>query len=245
MMYFSYFSEDDIVVAFWSQWNFASVVIPSLLVRTVFLQVSPLIELACLWKMSRFWENYLTYLKKRCHWGYCQLGGKKNFILLNVMWKCTVANHWSLSDCLSQKGSLRLKVHLGKKKKKKLFKNVIVEKGPKKSSFLRRWSACFAAENGLQRKRLISADLFSLVSWGKSCLEYQPFSGDCMTGQWETHLQRRNKEGCFAYQLLTTSRGVFACCCLWFCRCMPSNSSRVMDPFPRKLHWNISTVTFA
>lgn len=35
------------------------------------------------------------------------------------------------------------------------------------------------------------------------------------------------------------------CCCLWFCRCMPSNGSRVKDPFPRKLHWNILTATLA
>lgn len=95
-------------------------------------------------------------------------------------------------------------------------------------------------------KKAHSVDLlFSFVLWGKSCLEYHPLGGDCNTGQWETHLQMRNKEVCFAYQLLTTSRVAFGCCCLWFCRCMPSNGSRVMDPFPRKLHWNILTVTFA
>lgn len=67
---------------------------------------------------------------------------------------------------------------------------------------------------------------------------------DCNTAQWETHLQVRNKEVCFAYQLLTTSRVAFGCC-LWYCRCMPSCGSMVMGPFPRKLHWNILTVTFA
>ena len=90
---------------------------------------------------------------------------------------------------------------------------------------------------------------FPFVHWGKSCLEYHALSEDCNTGQWETHLQMRNKEVCFAYQLLTIGRVektlAFGCCCLWFCRCMPSNGSRVMDPFPRKLHWNILTVTFA
>lgn len=94
-------------------------------------------------------------------------------------------------------------------------------------------------------KGSFSWTFFSFVPRGKSCLGYHPLRGDCNTGQWETHLLMRNKEVCFAYQLLTTSRVAFGCCCLWFCRCMPSNDSRVMDPFPRRLHWNILTVTFA
>ena len=103
-----------------------------------------------------------------------------------------------------------------------------------------------ADENGLQWKgHSVGWPPFSFVLWGKSCLGYHlPLRGDCKTGQRETHLQMRNKEVCFAYQLLTTSRVAFGCC-LWFCRCLPSNGSRVMDPFPRKLHWNILTVTFA
>lgn len=109
-----------------------------------------------------------------------------------------------------------------------------------------------ALDNFSWRKRTTmtwvhSVDLhFSFVHGGKNCLEYHPpLRVDCNTGQWETHLQMRNKEVCFAYQLLTTSRLAFGCSCLWFCRCMPSNGSMVMDPFPRKLHWNILTVTFA
>lgn len=78
------------------------------------------------------------------------------------------------------------------------------------------------------------------LSWISS----PPLRGYCNTGQWETHLQMRNKEFCFAYQLLTTSWVAFGCC-LWFCRCMPSYGSMVTDPFPRKLHWNIFTVTSA
>lgn len=70
-------------------------------------------------------------------------------------------------------------------------------------------------------------------AWGETAIQHN-----------EKLIQVRNKEGCFAYQLLTTSRAAFGCC-LWFCRCMPSCGSMVMDPFPRKLHWNILTVTFA
>lgn len=85
-----------------------------------------------------------------------------------------------------------------------------------------------------------------LSSEAKVVLDFTPsyLRGDCNTAQWETHLQVRNKEVCFAYQLLTTSRVAFGCC-LWFCRCMPPCGSMVMGPFPRKLHWNILTVTFA
>lgn len=85
-----------------------------------------------------------------------------------------------------------------------------------------------------------------LSSEAKVVLNFIPsyLRGDCNTAQWETHSQVRNKEGCFAYQLLTTSRVAYGCC-LWFCRCMPSCGSMVMGPFPRKLHWNILTVTFA
>lgn len=67
---------------------------------------------------------------------------------------------------------------------------------------------------------------------GRSCLERCPLRGDCNTGQWETHLQMRNKEVCFAYQLLTIRRVAFGCG-LWFCRSLPSYGSRVMDPCPR------------
>lgn len=103
-----------------------------------------------------------------------------------------------------------------------------------------------ADENGLQWKGHIQlTSFFLLSSEAKMSWNHSPLRGDCNKGQWETHLQMRNKEVCFAYQLLTTSRVAFGCCCLWFCRCMPSNGSRVMDPFPRKLHWNILTVTFA
>ena len=102
-----------------------------------------------------------------------------------------------------------------------------------------------AGENGLQWKRLFQSTSFCLLSTvAKAILNVTLLSGDCNTGQWETQLQTRNKEVCFAYQLLTTSRVAFGCCCLWFCRCMPSCGSRVMDPFPRKLHWNILTATF-
>lgn len=96
-------------------------------------------------------------------------------------------------------------------------------------------------------KKAHSVDLlfFLLSSEAKVVLNVTFLSGDCNTGQWETHLQMRNKEVCFAYQLLTSGRVAFGCCCLWFCRWMPSNGSRVMGPFPRKLHWNILTVTFA
>lgn len=99
-----------------------------------------------------------------------------------------------------------------------------------------------AVENELQWKRHIQLTSFSPVVLNIT----PPLRGDCNTGQWETHLQMRNKEVCFAYQLLTTSWLAFGCCCcLWFWRCMPSYGSRVMDPFPRKLHWNILTVTFS
>lgn len=104
----------------------------------------------------------------------------------------------------------------------------------------------WTGENGQQWKGHIWLTSF-FVLWGKKLSWIAtPLWGETNTGQLETHLQMRNKEVCFAYQLLSTSRLAFGCCCcLWFCRCMPSKALGVMDPFPRKRHWNILTVTFA
>lgn len=113
----------------------------------------------------------------------------------------------------------------------------------------RKLLGCFFASQFLTMKTDSESGILSwcfvLSSEAKAVLNLIPsyLRGDCNTAQWETHLQVRNKEVCFAYQLLATSRVAFGCC-HWFCRCMPSCGSMVMRPFPRKLHWNILTVTF-
>lgn len=152
----------------------------------VFIQRAPLFELACLWKRFRYWKMALnlsmTMFIFPNKYPYIRLG------VLPVISKCAVT-FTEVGRLFRQKASSLWRVSC----QNDCF-------GMLHQTF--RW------RKRTTMKRLIQLTILS-VPWGKSRLEYQLFSGDCNTGQWESHLQMRNKEVCFAYQLLTIGRVAF------------------------------------
>lgn len=91
---------------------------------------------------------------------------------------------------------------------------------------------CRALKTFLPKNSNYYKSLFQLKSLFQCLLKKVVWSEDCVKQDNEKLIYRWETKVCFAYQLMTIGRVVFACC-LWFCRCMPSNGSRVMDPFPK------------
>lgn len=154
------------------------------------------------------------------------------------MWNCAVANHCSLDDCLVRKDwrfiweKIEEKLSLLKQRKKKTSWGV----GGLDFFICGKWTT---------KKKIDFCWPFFLV--------LSPEVNVVLTLLAEVESQDNEK---LIYRWETKRVALLTSCWLpvemyllvvvvafGFCRCMPSNSSRVTDPFPRKLHWNILTVT--